>query len=682
MSRPVLLRRLALAAIAAVAGLSYAWALGQGTLEYYYAAAVRSMSMSWHNFMFGAFDPAGTITLDKLPGAFWIQALSVRAFGFHPWAIVLPQAIEGVLTVLVLYRATSRLAGTAAGLIAALILAVSPATVALDRGNISDSLLILLLVLAADAVSGAITAGAGNSRTLGEGIGGVVLAAVWVGLAFQTKMIQAWMVLPALGLAYLLCGPGSWGRRTAQLAVAGTLTALVSLSWMIAISLVPQADRPYVDGSHTDSIFEQVFVYNGFGRFGDQTPQQLLAALARSGSSGPVSEPVPVQGPPSPVFSPAPEPGQPSLVPGQPAPVQLPVGATLSPAGAAPVSEPAPAGPAPGSTRIVEYAPSARPSTATVSGTLPPPAVPDRLLRGGLGRDTGWLIPAAGVVAVWGIASRRREPRGDPLRACFILWGGWLVTLFAVFSAITTINAYYTAALSPPVAAIIGAGVAAAWSPEPTPVGRIIGLDVVVVGTMVYAVWLASASGAQVPGWLVPAVIAVGLAAVGVTARALVAGTGTWFAAALAAGLIAVLLAPAVAAASVTVSRHGAFDTPFEPAQTAQDVKRAGQTPAALEPSITQWQTRQDGAPDVLAAQTVALPSIIIYDRGLEALPIGGVDGTTPSPTLSQLQADIRQGRFHLVWILADTDPRMQWIASHCAQLSRRFYMCEPADAG
>ena len=301
MPGPVLLRRLALAAIAATAGLLYAWALGQGTLEYYYAAAVRSMSMSWHNFIFGAFDPAGTITLDKLPGAFWIQALSVRAFGFHPWAIVLPQAIEGVLTVLVLYRAVSRLAGTAAGLIAALILAVSPATVALDRGNISDSLLILLLVLAADAVSGAITAGARGSRPLGEGIGGLVLAAVWVGLAFQTKMIQAWMVMPALGLAYLLCGPGSVGRRTAQLAIAGTLTALVSLSWMIAVSLVPQADRPYVDGSHNDSIFEQVFVYNGFGRFGDQTPQQLLADLARSGNSS-VSQPVPAQGPPSPVF--------------------------------------------------------------------------------------------------------------------------------------------------------------------------------------------------------------------------------------------------------------------------------------------------------------------------------------------------------------------------------------------
>ena len=668
--RPLLLRRLALAAIAALAGWSYAWDLGQGTLEYYYGAAVRSMSMSWHNFFFGAFDPAGTITLDKLPGAFWIQALSVRAFGFHPWALVLPQAVEGVLTVLVLYHAVSRLAGPVAGLVAALVLAVSPATVALDRGNISDSLLILLLVLAADAVSGAITAGAGNSRTLGEGIGGLVLAAVWVGLAFQTKMIQAWMVLPALGLAYLLCGPGSVGRRTAQLAVAGTLTALVSVSWMIAVSLVPAADRPYVDGSHDDSVFEQVFVYNGFGRFGDQNPQQLLAGLARSGSS-----------PPAPVTVEVPVPAGATLVPAPPSAGATPGSAPVS-SGATPVPAPPSAAPAPGATRIV-YAPSPGPSAGTGSSTLAaaPPAVPNRLLRGDLGRDTGWLIPAAGVIALWGIASRRRQPRGDPLRACLILWGGWLVTLFAVFSAITVINAYYTAALSPAVAAIIGTGVAAAWSQEGISVARGVGIELIVVGTAAYALWLVSASGGQAPGWLVPAIVAVGLVAVGVTAWALIAETGTWFASALAAGLIAVCLAPAVAAASVAVSRHGAFDTPFESAMTAQAVARAGQTPAVINLDIAGWQTRQDGAPDLMAAQTVALPSIIIYDRGLEALPIGGVDGTTPSPTLSQLQADIRQGRFHLVWILADTDPRLQWVASHCTHLSRRFYLCEPADA-
>ena len=275
------LRWLALAAIAALAGLLYAWAMGQQPLEYYYAAADRSMSASWHDFIFGAFDPAGTITLDKLPGAFWLQALSVRAFGLHVWAIVLPQVIEGILTVLVLYRAVARLAGPGAGLIAALVLAVSPATVALDRENISDSLLILLLVLAANAVSAAIA-----GRATGDpGRTWRVLAGVWVGLAFQAKEIEAWMVLPALGLAYLLSGPGSARRRGAQLAAAGAVVALVSVSWMTAVSLVPSADRPYVDGSHDNSAFAQVFSYNGFGRFGDQTPQQVQAAQLDPGAA-------------------------------------------------------------------------------------------------------------------------------------------------------------------------------------------------------------------------------------------------------------------------------------------------------------------------------------------------------------------------------------------------------------
>ncbi len=151
MSQRVWLRRLALTAIAALAGLLYAWAMSQGTLEYYYAAADRSMSMSWHNFIFGAFDPAGTITVDKLPGALWIQALSVRAFGLHTWAIILPQVIEGILTV-----------------------------------------------------------------------------------------------------------------------------------------LVPAADRPYADGSHDNSVFEQVFAYNGFGRLGDQTPLQVRAAQLDPGAALPV----------------------------------------------------------------------------------------------------------------------------------------------------------------------------------------------------------------------------------------------------------------------------------------------------------------------------------------------------------------------------------------------------------
>jgi 4-amino-4-deoxy-L-arabinose transferase-like glycosyltransferase len=273
--------RPALLAVAAVAAVVYGWGMASASVESFYGAAARSMAGSWHDFIFGAFDPAGTVTVDKLPGTLWVQALSLRVFGFHIWALVLPQVVEGMLTVLVLYRAVRRLAGPAAGLTAAAVLAVTPVTVLLGRGNVSDSLLILLLVLAADATSAALLSG--SRRQL-------LLAGVWVGLAFQAKMIQAWLALPALAAAYLLAAPAARLRtRCAHVALAGLVTAVVSLSWMTAVSLVPSQDRPYVDGSPDDSVYTQVFDYNGLGRLTGNwarvagPPSPLVLAAKESG---------------------------------------------------------------------------------------------------------------------------------------------------------------------------------------------------------------------------------------------------------------------------------------------------------------------------------------------------------------------------------------------------------------
>jgi len=589
------LPRAVLVFLAGLAGLSYGWAASRDPLEPYYAAAVRSMALSWHNFAFGAFDPAGTITLDKLPGAFWVQALSVRAFGFHTWAVVAPQAVEGVLTVLVLYHAVRRLAGQTAALIAATILVVSPATVALNRGNISDSLMILLFVLAADAVSSAIIRG--NQAWL-------VLAAVWVGSAFQTKMIEAWMVLPAFGLTYVISAPGSWLRRIRHLVVAGAVAGLVSVSWMTAVSLVKPSSRPYVDGSHHDSVYEQVFAYNGFGRFGDQTPLQLLDK-----------------------------------------------------------------------------------SLGTAIAAKPPAVAPNRLLRGDLGRDIGWLLPAALVIAVWGIASRRRRPRGDPLRAAFVLWGGWLATLAVVFSLTTTINNYYTAALTPAIAALIGTGVAAAWAEHRSTVVRTIGLAILIAATVAYAAWLVATGSTDVPSWLISAVIVIGVAAIVTALAMLTRESNVLFAVALVAGLVAGSFGPAVAAVGLVVRHEGAFDTPFESAGEREGLDYLFlQIPAQVKTTIPLLKRVQNGALYLLATQTSALAAAIILDSGLEVLPIGGFTGTIPSPTLPQLEADIRKGRMHLVLVATNTDPRMRWIITHCphtgdATPTVHNYYCEPANA-
>ncbi len=283
--------RPALLGVAALAALTYAWGMNGATLEAFYGAAARSMSSSWHDFFFGAFDPAGTVSVDKLPGALWPQALSLRVFGFHTWAIVLSQVVEGALTILVLYRAVRRLAGPVAGIVAAGVVATSPVTVALNRGNVADSLLILLIVLAADATAAALGTSfkkSGRLRTL-------LLAGVWVGLAFQAKMTVAWLVLPALAGAYLLTAPPRLRVRLAHVAMAGAVTAVVSLSWMTVVSLVPEHDRPYVDGTQNDSVFSQTFDYNGIARLrhgsgvfaGAGHPAAFLVHISQA-SAGPI----------------------------------------------------------------------------------------------------------------------------------------------------------------------------------------------------------------------------------------------------------------------------------------------------------------------------------------------------------------------------------------------------------
>ncbi|WP_225728138.1 MULTISPECIES: glycosyltransferase family 39 protein [unclassified Nocardia] len=253
--------RPALLLIAALAAMSYAWGIRTQPPVMFYAAAARSMSMSWHNFFFAAFDPDATISIDKLPAAFWVQALSVRVFGPHDWAYILPQVVEGVLTVLVLFRAVQRVSGPAAGLIAAFVLAVTPATVALNRGNVPDSLLILLLVLAFDRVAVALTSG--RLRNLGY-------AGILVGLAFNAKMVQAWLVVPAVVAAVLYTAPKAELRQriTGTAWFAGSAVA-VSLLWVVVVSAIPAGSRPYVDGSRHNSLFEQVFLFNAANRAND-----------------------------------------------------------------------------------------------------------------------------------------------------------------------------------------------------------------------------------------------------------------------------------------------------------------------------------------------------------------------------------------------------------------------------
>ncbi|SEL09857.1 glycosyltransferase family 39 protein [Streptacidiphilus jiangxiensis] len=271
--------RAALAVVLLTAAWLYGWGLDGASLHPYYTAAVRGMAGSWHAFLYGSLDSGGTITVDKLPGALWLQALSVRLFGLHIWAVALPQAVEGVATVWALFRIVRAWAGPVAGLLAALALLVTPIAAALARHNIADTLLTLLLVLAAGAALRACRTGQS---------GPLLVCALWVGLAFQAKMLQAWLLLPVFGGLYLYAAPGPLRRRVVQVLAAGATTLLASCLWVLLVWFTPAADRPYVDGTTGNNPFALVFGYNGLSRFGGGNGSGLgsVAGTAASRPTG------------------------------------------------------------------------------------------------------------------------------------------------------------------------------------------------------------------------------------------------------------------------------------------------------------------------------------------------------------------------------------------------------------
>jgi 4-amino-4-deoxy-L-arabinose transferase-like glycosyltransferase len=251
--------RRALAVIVALAALMYGWEAAHASYHGFYAVAVRSMTTGWRAFIFGALDPNASITIDKIPGFLWPQAMSAMVFGFHPWSLALPQAVEGLVTVLALHAAVRRWAGPVAGVTAAGIFALTPVVASLFGKVLEDAALTCMLVLAAAAWQRAVESG--RLRWL-------VLCGVWVGLAFQAKMLQSWAVLPAFAIAYLIAAPPRFTVRLRHTLVAGAACLAVSLSWVIIATLTPAADRPYVDGSTNNSPAAMVFGYNGLARFG------------------------------------------------------------------------------------------------------------------------------------------------------------------------------------------------------------------------------------------------------------------------------------------------------------------------------------------------------------------------------------------------------------------------------
>ncbi|HST06352.1 MAG TPA: glycosyltransferase family 39 protein, partial [Chloroflexia bacterium] len=223
----------------------------------YYAVAVQSMLRDWHNFFFAAYDAGGFITVDKPALGLWIQTASAWLFGFNGFSLVLPEVLAGLGTVAIIYHLARKYFGSVAGLTAALAMAITPIAVAIFRSNNLDALLTFALTLAAWAMLRAAETGR---------LWQLSLAVALVGLGFNIKMLEAFIVLPAFYLLYFLMARVSWPRRILHLTLATAVLAVVSFSWAAIVDLTPAASRPWVGGSQTNSEFDLIFNYNGLGR--------------------------------------------------------------------------------------------------------------------------------------------------------------------------------------------------------------------------------------------------------------------------------------------------------------------------------------------------------------------------------------------------------------------------------
>ncbi|MEV0331235.1 glycosyltransferase family 39 protein [Nocardia sp. NPDC050717] len=599
----------------------------------FYAAAVQAGSQSWKAFFFGSSDAANSITVDKPPASLWVMELSVRLFGLNSWGMLVPQVLLGVASVAALWAAVRRAFGPAAGLIAGAVLAVTPVAVLMFRFNNPDALLVLLMTAAAWAMTRAVADGRWRWLLLTGG---------FIGFGFLAKQLQVLLVVPALALAYLIAGPPKLGKRIAQLFAAGAAMVVAAGWWLLAVELWPAGERPWIGGSQNNSIIELTLGYNGLGRLnGNET-----------GSVGPGGE---------------------------------------LPAGGNGIW---------GSTGIT------------------------RLFEPAQGGQIAWLLPAALIALAAGLVLRGRAPRTDERRAALILWGGWLLITGLVFSYMAGIfHQYYTVALAPAVAALVGIGAVQLWGARDRLWVRL--TCALALGLSTATAWILLSRNASFQPWLRWAILVVGVLTTAALAfplarkRSLVAALAAAFVGlagpvAYSVDTLASAHAGAIPSAGPDVRGRGGpggwpGDGPMGAIPGGPGADGAAALPGSGPDGGTRGGAQVDGAPDgtstdgttgnaasdsssgtagrtqadgrgggpmdgaggllsgsrpserivglleqngtsyTWVAATIGSNSAAGYQLATElpVMPIGGFNGSDPSPTLEQFQRYVTEGKIH-----------------------------------
>jgi 4-amino-4-deoxy-L-arabinose transferase-like glycosyltransferase len=599
----------------------------------YYAATVKSMLTSWRNFFFVAFEPGGSVSVDKPPLGFWLQALSASIFGLNGFALAFPQALAGVFSIPLLFSIVKKQFGDWVGLISALVLAIMPVAVSTDRNNTIDGLLVFVLLLAVWAILKSVRTG--KFRWL-------LLGAVFVGLGFNIKMLQAFMPLLGLYALYLFGAKHSIWKRIAHLALATLVLLAISFSWAVAVDLTPAADRPYVGSSTNNSELELIFGWNGLLR--------IMGMFGKGRASG----------------------ADPNIAGGLP---QLPPGQVPDFPGGVPLRLPNrqqfPYGFQPGANGQLPPLESNDDGGAGARGGMMGETQPGvlRLFTMPLADQASWLLPIALLGILLIVALRIRKWAGRDQLLGVLLWGGWLLPMLAYFSFTTGLfHSYYLIMLGPGIAALVGA---AAWGvAQVFQHRRWIGFGLAVLFAAVTlafeAVLIANFNNYAI--WLIP--VSVGLAVAGLGFLAW--NCRPWMAK-LAVGLLfaGLLLAPLTWCIETATSTANSMLPNAGPSE-AQFVGPMSDLQSNVNEKLVQYLLANTDPATYLVATTSAMeasPFVLATDRPV--LTFGGFTGSDNVVDAAKLAQLVSEGK--LRFVLADDrlnsskSDILTWVKANCS---------------
>jgi len=423
----------------------------------YYTTAVASMLQNFHNFFFGSLDSAGSVTVDKPPVTFWIQTVSAYIFGLHGWSVILPQALAGVGSILLIYLLVKPSFGTAAARIAALVMACTPVAVAVSRTNNIDSMLVFTLLLGTWFLFRAV-----KRNSVYSLLGAFAL----IGLGFNMKMLQAYMVLPAFVLFYLFAFKSTWKKKAGVLSGAIALMLVISVSWAVIVDSIPASERPYIGSSETNSVLELAFGYNGVSRLtgnqgggpggerggmpggegrgaDDRTGGAVGTAPGAAGTDGGGTSGA----------------GQSGTAAGSAGDSGTMTGGAAAPDGAGGGTPGAPGGDGQGQPPgFGGGGPGGGSGGMFGTGEKGPL----RLFQSALSGQASWMIPFAALASAALLAGLRRNNFTRKHKES-LFWLAWLLPGMAFFSVAGFFHHYYLIMLAPPIAALAGAGWSEMW---------------------------------------------------------------------------------------------------------------------------------------------------------------------------------------------------------------------------